>query len=208
MVRFNLEPRLDTKRFADNLSRSAKPEFFRANAQPIKFMKRQYQPSKIRRKRQHGFLNRNSSKSGKATLANRRRNGRKRLTPVWFRVPAPAETPKRLGRSVRIEQSGEFARIRQQGQRLALGCLIANWQRLPDGSKPKLGVVTSKKIGGAVQRNRARRLLRESFRQHQHELAQPVEIILVARNSIAGKKFADVERDFLAALNRAKLLKN
>jgi ribosomal protein L34 len=31
-------------------------------------MKRQYQPSKIRRKRQHGFLNRNSSKSGKATL--------------------------------------------------------------------------------------------------------------------------------------------
>jgi large subunit ribosomal protein L34 len=45
-------------------------------------MKRQYQPSKIRRKRQHGFLNRNSSKSGKATLRNRRREGRQRLTPV------------------------------------------------------------------------------------------------------------------------------
>jgi ribonuclease P protein component len=123
-------------------------------------------------------------------------------------VSASVELPKRLGRSARIEQSGEFARIRQQGQRLALGCLIANWQRLPDGSKPKLGVVTSKKIGGAVQRNRARRLLRESFRQHQHEFAQPVELVLVARNSIAGKKFADVEKDFLAALNRAKLLKN
>ena len=122
-------------------------------------------------------------------------------------MSAPAATPKRLGRSSRIEQSGEFARIRQQGQRVVVGCLIANWQRLPDGAKPKLGVVTSKKIGGAVQRNRARRLLRESFRQHQFELAQQVEIILIARNSIAGRAFAEVEKDYLTALKRAGLLK-
>jgi ribonuclease P protein component len=121
-----------------------------------------------------------------------------------------AEPPNRLrlGRNSRLAQSRDFARVRQQGQRLVLGCLIANWNKLPDGAAPKLGVVTSKKIGGATERSRARRLLRESFRQHQNELSQPVELVLVARNSIAGKKFADVEKDFLAALNRAGLLKN
>ncbi|HYT58988.1 MAG TPA: 50S ribosomal protein L34 [Haliangiales bacterium] len=45
-------------------------------------MKRQYQPSKVRRRRQHGFLSRNATRSGRAILRNRRRAGRKRLTPV------------------------------------------------------------------------------------------------------------------------------
>jgi ribonuclease P protein component len=114
----------------------------------------------------------------------------------------------RLSRASRLAQSRDFARVRQQGERLAQGCLIANWSKLPSGALPKFGVVTSKKIGGATERSRARRLLRESFRQHQHEFAQPVELVLVARNSIAGKKFEDVEKDFLTALNRAGLLKN
>jgi ribonuclease P protein component len=123
-------------------------------------------------------------------------------------MSAPTPKPLRLARASRVTQNRDFVRIRQQGERLAQGCLVANWNKLPDGARPKLGVVTSRKIGGAVQRTRARRLLRESFRLHQHEFTQPIELILVARNSIAGKKFADVERDFLTSLRRAGLLKN
>jgi ribonuclease P protein component len=69
----------------------------------------------------------------------------------------------------------------------------------------RLGVVTSKKVGNAVVRSRVRRLLRESFRLHQHELKGPVDLVLVARPSIVGKKFAEVERDFLRVLKQARM---
>ena len=97
--------------------------------------------------------------------------------------------------------------MRRDGERLVIGCLIANWQRLPAGSASHLGVITAGRIGGAVVRNRARRLMRETFRIHQHDLAAPVDLVLVARPSIVGKGFAAVERDFLTTLRRARLLK-
>ena len=120
-----------------------------------------------------------------------------------------ASLPKRLrfARAARIKQGRDFARVRQAGERLTVGCLIANWQRLPADSASRLGVVTARRIGGAVVRNRARRLLRETFRVHQHDLAAPVDLVLVARPSIAGKRFADVERDFLTTLRKARMLK-
>jgi ribonuclease P protein component len=116
---------------------------------------------------------------------------------------------QRLGfnRAARIKQGRDFARVRRVGERLVVGCLIANWQRLPAASGSRLGVITGGKIGGAVVRNRARRLMRETFRLHQRELAGPVDLVLVARPSIVGKGFADVERDFLTTLRRARLLK-
>jgi ribonuclease P protein component len=112
----------------------------------------------------------------------------------------------RFGRAARIKQSRDFARVRQEGQRTVCGCLIANWRALPAEHPARLGVVVSGKIGGAVIRSRVRRLLRETFRLHQHDLARPVELVLVARQSIAGRGLREVEQDFLTALNRAGLL--
>ena len=120
-----------------------------------------------------------------------------------------AQTSQRLrfDRGARIKQGRDFTRVRQAGERLVVGCLIANWQRLPAESASRLGVITGRKIGGAVVRSRARRLLRESYRIHQHDLAAPVDLVLVARQSIAGKGFAAVEKDFLTSLRKGRLLK-
>jgi ribonuclease P protein component len=49
--------------------------------------------------------------------------------------------------------------------------------------------------------------MRETFRVHQHDLAAPVDLVLVARPSIVGRGFAAVERYFLTTLRKARLLK-
>jgi ribonuclease P protein component len=122
-------------------------------------------------------------------------------------MPAPAPKRLRLRPAMRLKLGRDFSRARLEGERKVLGCLIANWRLLPAGGQARLGVVTSAKIGGSVVRSRARRLLRETFRLHQHELSQPVDLVLVARHSIARKKRAGVEQDFLVALKQAGLLR-
>ncbi len=113
----------------------------------------------------------------------------------------------RLPRSMRLKDRREFVALRTEGRRITSGCLVANWRPLPPGASSRLGIVTSRKLGPANVRNRARRLLRESFRIHQHDLRQPLVAVLVARPSIVGKNFATVERDFLTALRRGQLLR-
>jgi len=113
----------------------------------------------------------------------------------------------RFPRAARIKQGRDFARARQEGQRCVCGCMIANWRILPDGTSTRLGLVVSRKVGGAVVRSRARRLLREAFRLHQYELARPVDLVLVARHSIARLCLGGVEKDFLTTMKRAGLLR-
>ena len=119
-------------------------------------------------------------------------------------VPAPR---LRLTRAMRIRQRRDFARLRQTGQRIAVGSLVLNWKELPNNSLSRMAVITTKKLGPAITRTRARRLLRECFRLHQHDLRAPLEMVLVARRGMLGKKLTDVESDYLSALHSANLLK-
>jgi ribonuclease P protein component len=111
----------------------------------------------------------------------------------------------RLSRSMRMRQSREFSAARIGGRRLARGCLAINWLSLPGAPGSRLGVITSRRLGNAVIRARARRLMREAYRLHQHELLKPFAIVLVARASIVGKTFQEVEQDFLSLAGRAGL---
>lgn len=120
-------------------------------------------------------------------------------------MAGPSSARLRFPSSRRLKLPGDFARAKAQGRRWVIGCLIANVLERPEGMPSRLGVVTGKKIGNAAVRSRARRLMRESFRLHQRDLSRAVDLVLVARPSIAGLNFADVERDFLRMLRQARL---
>ena len=108
---------------------------------------------------------------------------------------------------MRLKQARDFARVRRDGRRLACGCFIANWRLLPPEAVMRVGVITAKRLGNAVIRARARRLLREAFRLHQHDFAQPVDMVLVAQKPILGQDFAVVDEAFMAMLRKTRLLK-
>ena len=69
----------------------------------------------------------------------------------------------------------------------------------------RLGITTSKKIGNAVKRNRARRIIREAFRNVSPWLRRGYDYILVARGKTPFLKSTDIERLLIATLKERNL---
>ena len=65
--------------------------------------------------------------------------------------------------------------------------------------------LASKKVGNSVQRNRAKRLMRESYRLNEDKFSAGYDIIFIARNTINGRKLRDVEKSMMNAAARGKV---
>ncbi len=70
----------------------------------------------------------------------------------------------------------------------------------------RIGVTASKKIGNAVQRNRARRVIKEAFRMIDQDISHGFDIVFVARTKTIYKKSTDINTVMISMLKNAGLM--
>lgn len=89
----------------------------------------------------------------------------------------------RSTRGGRLSRSAEFERVYRHGRSTANRALVLYSFPNPTSQEPRIGLSVSRKVGGAVERNKVKRLLREAFAGVADELKPGHDIVVVARPS-------------------------
>lgn len=103
------------------------------------------------------------------------------LTPVGDGAP-PSRPSWRFPKALRLRRSRDYRRVQGKGRRFRQDHLLACYVRSPHR---RVGITVSRKVGGAVVRNRVKRWLREAIRHEHHRLPEGWDVVLIAFSSAA-----------------------
>jgi ribonuclease P protein component len=107
-----------------------------------------------------------------------------------------------MQRRFRLNRSGDIQRVRRTGKSYAHPLLVLVAARR-DAPGKRLAVTAGLRVGGAVERNRARRRIREAARPLVGSLSEGWDLLLVARSGAVSAPFADLAGAVRALFRRA-----
>ena len=105
-----------------------------------------------------------------------------------------------------LKKNYEFKRLYTKGKSAASQYIVI-YIRRNNSNQNRLGITVSKKIGGAVQRNRVRRKLKEIYRLSEVKLNPGHDIVIVARVKSRDAKYHELETSVLSLFKKLKLSK-
>jgi ribonuclease P protein component len=110
-----------------------------------------------------------------------------------------------VARELRLRRGSDIDRVRSKGRswssRLLVLAILPN-----ELEHNRYGFVVGKRVGGSVERNRAKRLMREAIRHRHPELSQGHDLLLIARNSFRDETtLAEVAEQLDGLLRRARI---
>jgi ribonuclease P protein component len=109
---------------------------------------------------------------------------------------SPSESDQRFPRSCRLTARRQFLAVYDAGRRVASESFLLFG--LPNSAGHcRLGITVTRKLGGAVRRNRIKRRIREVFRRNRARLTTPLDLVVNARPGVEARAFPDLEAEFL-----------
>jgi ribonuclease P protein component len=105
-----------------------------------------------------------------------------------------AEGRERFPKSARLRKRPQFLRLSRSGKKIHTPNFVVICETNGCG-ETRLGITVSGKVGNAVVRNRIKRFVREVFRRRRYELAQGLDILVIAKKSATGVSFTLVENE-------------
>lgn len=106
----------------------------------------------------------------------------------------------------RLIDRRHFQEVYRKGRSVANAQFVVYFLKREDDGAFRAGVSAGKKLGKAVVRNRARRLVKEALRLNAGRIAPGHDIVVVVRKAAVGLSFAETQRSLLHALRKASLL--
>jgi ribonuclease P protein component len=112
-----------------------------------------------------------------------------------------SKTDERFPRRQRIIKSADYRSIYNSGRRLDAGKFVL-FGRPNELGYHRLGLTVSRKVGGAVIRNRVKRLFREIFRRFSADIPCQYDLVVNAKRDCATVSFAVLREEFLSAARK------